>query len=58
MEDVHIPSNSDGECSVSPISALNYGHFPVQIRAGAVEDLVGVTVGTGIVVGVRVRVGV
>lgn len=38
-----IPSNTNGERPVSPVSLFREGHFPVQIRPRTVEDVMRVT---------------
>jgi hypothetical protein len=58
-----IPANANGEAALLPVAALDQRQFALQIRAGAVEDLVRVAVVTHGVVGVAeavfvgVRVG-
>ena len=42
--DRDVPTYADSEGSLPPIAVLYYGHFSMHIRAGPVEDLVGVTV--------------
>ena len=47
-----VPTDTDGEGAISPVAALDQWHFTVQIGTGTVEDLVGVTVTTEVIVGV------
>lgn len=51
-----IPTDSNGEGALVPVTAVDQGHFAVGVGSGAVEDFVGVAVFGGIeFVGVGVR---
>ena len=64
MELRYIPTNSNRERAVFPVPALDQRHLTVNVRAGTVQDIVGMAVAIeGVVVGVAdaivvgVRVG-
>jgi hypothetical protein len=55
-----IPTNTDGECSLVPITAFDDGHFAAEEGAGTIVDLVGVamvTTGVAVAVPAFMRVG-
>ena len=43
-----IPTNSDCECPIAPISALRQGHLSPHVASWSIEDLMTVSVFGGI----------
>lgn len=39
-----IPANTNSKCPLVPIATFNDGHFPSEVRARSIKDLVRVTV--------------
>jgi hypothetical protein len=60
----YVPANANGESTILPVTTLDQWHFPVDVGAWTIEDIVGVAVAVeGVIVGVAdasivgVRVG-